>query len=118
MQELKKSTGDSSLKKPLLIALITMLVLLTAWHLVFPIIGAAIVITAAAWAVIMMTIVFVAVAVLLFYIFSALGILILCAVSSIWIILAIAIFPFIFPLLIPLLILLIFMAFIRRRKAQ
>jgi len=118
MQDLKKTTGDSSLKKPLLIALIAMVVLLVAWHLVFPIIGVAIVISAAAWVVIMATIVFVAIAVLLFYIFTGIGILILCGLSAFWIILAIALFPFIFPLLIPLLILLIFMAFVRRRKSQ
>ncbi len=117
-RKIPKSEGDSSIKKALLIALIAMVVLLVGWHLLLPILGVAAVFTAGAWGVIMATIVLVAAAVLLFYIFSGIGILIVCVLSGVWIVFSIALFPFIFPLLIPLLILLVFIAFVRRKQIK
>ena len=109
---------NSTLKKALLIALISMLVLLVAWHLFLPMLAITVAVTAAVWAVMVISVVLVASVVLLFYVFSGVGILILCALSVAWIIFAIAFFPIVFPLLIPLLILLLFVAFVRRNKME
>ena len=106
----------STLKKALLIAFIVMLVLLVGWYLFLPVLGVATVMTAAALGTVVATVILVAVAVLLFYILSGIGIVILAVLASIWIIFSITLFPFVFPLLIPLLIILIFVAFIRRHE--
>ena len=108
--------SDSSLKKPLLIALIVMVLLLAAWHVVLPLLGVVAVMSAAAWGVMMGSIVLVAVAVLLFFVFSGFWIFVIGGLAIVWLILAVSIFPFIFPMLIPLLILLVFVAFVRRKK--
>lgn len=105
-----------SFKKALLIALIVMVVLLLGWHLIFPILGIAIAITAVAWGILLASIVLLAVGTLLFYIFTGAGIFVICLLGLIWVIGALVAFPFLFPILIPLLIILLFIGFVRRKE--
>lgn len=107
----------SSLKKALLIALVVMLVLLVGWHLILPLLGIAVVVTAAVWGVVLASVVLMALGILLFYIFSGVGVFVICVLGLIWFIGALVFFPFLFPFLVPLLILLLFIGFARRKES-
>ncbi|MCB1828388.1 MAG: hypothetical protein KDH94_08160 [Coxiellaceae bacterium] len=106
----------SSLKKPLLIALVVMLILLIGWHLIVPALGIAVVLTAAVWGIVLASVALLAIGILLFYVFSGIGIFIICGLGFLWFLGAIIFFPFLFPFLVPLLILLLFVGFARRKE--
>lgn len=105
-----------SLHGVLIIALVAMIILLLLWHLFWPVFGIALAITAVTWGVLLATSVLVAVGVLLFYLFSGIGILIICGSAFLWFIGALVMFPVLFPFLVPLLILLLFIGYARRRE--
>ncbi len=104
------------LKKALLIALSVMLGLLVIWHLVLPMFNIAIVMSALVWGTLVATVVLLSISILLFYILSGIGIIIICILSCIWFLGTFVLFPFLFPFLLPLLILLLFIAFVRKKE--
>lgn len=124
MNKLKKDehTGFKKEKRPvktaLIIGVLAIVILVLGYHLLFPILGVTVAVTAGAWAIIVGTIVVMCIAGMLFFIIPGILILILSLFIALWIVLAITLFPFLFPVLIPLLIILLFLAFIRRRKYQ
>lgn len=108
----------SSLRKGLFIALAIMIVLLVGWYLVFPALGIAVAMTAAAWGIIVATVIVLAVGILTFYIFAGVGIIVVSILGVLWFIAALVLFPFLFPFLLPLLIILLFIAFARRKESK
>lgn len=104
------------IKRPLIVAIVILLVLVVGWHLILPLFGIVVGITAAAWAIAVATIVGLSVVGMLFFALPFFGIMILSVLAFLWVVVAIAFAPILFPLLIPLLIILLFIAFIRRRK--
>jgi hypothetical protein len=100
------------------VLIILLLVLVIGWHLILPILGVAVVLSAAAWGVIVLTIAGFSLAALLFFLLPWVLILVLCVIGFIWLIIALALFPFLFPLLIPIFIILLFIAYLRRRRKQ
>ena len=113
-----ESQKKLSRKKVLLVMLAIMLVLLVGWYLMLPALGIAVALTAAVWGIIIASVILFSVGALLFYIFSSVGIVIVCALGFIWFIGALVTFPFLFPFLVPLLILLLFIGFVRKRERE
>lgn len=104
-----------SLFKPFLLALILIVVLVIAWHLIFPLLGLSLVVTGSAWWTIVSTIFLLCVAILLFFVFTGLAVALICLFGFVWIILAIGFFPILFPVLVPLFIIMCFIAYVRRK---
>jgi len=103
-------------KTVLIIALLSILILVAAWHIFFPMLGVVVAVGAGAWSILVGTVVFLSVAVLLFFLLTGVGILILSIFSFIWVVFAITLFPFLFPLFLPLLVIVLFIAYVRRRS--
>jgi len=105
-QKPKRSMG------PVVFAILLILILVVGWHLILPILGLTIAFTATVWGVVVATIVILSIAIILFFIFTGIGMLILGLIAFVWAIVAIGLFPFLFPLIAPIIILLILIAYL------
>lgn len=94
-----------------LIAIVLILLLVFGWHLVLPVLGLTMVVTAVTWGVVVATITMLSIVIILFFVFSSVGILVLGIFGFLWVIVAIILFPVIFPIVIPLLIIFLFIGF-------
>ena len=112
------NNNKKSIKGALIIAVAVMLVLVIGWHLIFPLLGIAVAVTASAWAIIVLSIVLFALSGLLFLIFPVIVIFIICLLAFAWLLISLMLFPFLFPVLAPLFIVLLFVAYLRRKKAD
>lgn len=115
MSNVQKSSG---IGRAFLFAVIAIVVLIALWHLLFPALGIAMVMTAGAWGVIVSTIVLLCLGALALFILPGIVILLVAFFAFIWVLVAIILFPFVFPLVVPLLILLWFVAYVRRRSRK
>lgn len=102
----------------LIISIIILLGLVIGWHLIFPILGGAIAITATAWLFIVGSIAAFCIGILLLFVFTGVGILVLAVLALGWTVLAVVLFPILFPILIPLFIIFMFISVLRRRQGQ
>lgn len=109
----KKLPSDSR-KKNVLIVLLLMLILLLSFHLLFPLLGISLVISATIWGVAIATIFLICVATMLFFLFSGVGIFILGLIVLGWTLIAIILFPLLFPIVIPVLLLMLLIGLISR----
>lgn len=103
-------------KNIILITLFVMLGLLIAWHVLMPILGITLVISAGAWGVATASIMVMCIAILLFFLFTGAGVLLLGLFALIWTIIAIALFPLLFPILAPIFILMIALGYLIKKK--
>lgn len=110
----KKSEGD--IKGALLAAIVIIIVLVIGWHVLFPMLGIAVAITATAWALIVATVTLFSLAVLLFFLLPGIIIFIVCVLGFVWLLVSLVLFPFLFPFLIPLFVLLLFSAYVMRKN--
>lgn len=115
-QHTVKKNKKLGAKKVILFTLLLMLVLVAAWHLLLPLMGISMAITASVWGIAIATVVMLCIATLLFFVFTGIGIFILGIFVFVWTILAIALFPLLFPVLIPVLLLMLVVAIISRNK--
>lgn len=111
-----KKNNSNPLKTAILITLIVMLVLVVAGHIILPLFGITIAITAGVWSVAVGTVVLLCISTLLFFIFSGIGIFILGIFAFAWTIGAIVLFPLLFPILIPVLLLMLMIGLIARKR--
>lgn len=110
-------TKQNKLLKNLLLAIGIILLLVIGWHVILAILGITFAITAGAYGVVVGTIVALCVAILLFFVFSGVGIFIVGLLAFIWAVVAIALFPIFFPLLVPVLVIMFFIGLFRRRQS-
>lgn len=108
----------SRLATGLIIATIIILILVIGWHLLFPFLGITIALGAGAWGFVISTIVLLCVAIMLFFVLTGMGVLIVGFLAVAWTVLAISLFPILFPILTPILIILLFIAIVSRRKGR
>lgn len=90
--------------------------LLLLWHLFFPILGGAIVISSMVWILIIAAIVGFCMLIPLLFVLTGIGIILLPIFAAVGVILLIIAFPVLFPLLIPLLIIVWIIAIMRKRR--
>lgn len=104
------------LKTMLILAIIITLILVIGWYLALPLLGVAVVISAAAWGIVVATTVIFCIAAILFFLIPGIIVVLICLFAFIWLIVAIALFPFLFPFLVPLFIIMLVVALVRRKR--
>ncbi len=111
---------SGGLKKAIMVTLLIVLILVVGFHLILPLLGITIALTAGvlagAWTIGVALIALLCIGIVLFFILPWVLVLAFSAIAFVGVILAIVLFPILFPLLIPLLVVLLFIAYIRRRK--
>src|SRR5262245_15394653 len=110
------SRPHSSITTALVIAIAFIVISTLAFYLFFPLLGIVLAISATAWTIVAITIIFFSILLLLFFIIPSVFILLGSGLAAIWVILAIILFPVLFPILIPIFIILLFIAYARRKK--
>jgi len=111
-----KETSQNGLMKPFFIALMIMLALLAIWHWLLPALGVVLVLSASVWSVLVAAVILCSVSILLFFILTGIGLLLLAGFATIGLVFAVIFEPVLFPILIPLLIMALFIAYVRRQK--
>jgi hypothetical protein len=101
---------------PFLILLILLFAI--GGHFLLGALGVTLVLTAGLWVAIIASIVIFCVAIVLFFVFTGIGMLIVGGFSLIWVILALVLFPVLLPILLPLLVVLAFIGMIRKKQAK
>ncbi|GGI78230.1 hypothetical protein [Legionella impletisoli] len=100
------------------LVLFLILAAILLWHFFLPILGIAIGMTALVWGILVSASVLTVILILLFFIFTGIGVIVLSLVGIVGFIVAIVIAPVVFPFLLPLLVLILFIAYIRRRSSK
>jgi hypothetical protein len=102
----------------LIFTIALIIVLVVGWHLIFPILGGVIAISAIAWLFIVGSIIAFSIGILLLFFITGVGIFVLAVIALIWTVIAIILFPILFPILIPLFIIFLFISRLRRRQIE
>lgn len=101
--------------KLLLAAIILILLCVIGFYTLLPLLGIAIVMSGAAWGMSIATITLFAIACLLFFFIPGILIVLLSIFAFGWVVLSIALFPFLFVLVLPVFIILLFIAYMSNR---
>lgn len=113
-----KENKKNSTKTIILAALLTMIVLIVAWHFIIPIIGVSFMASAALVEIAIAIIVLLCITTLLFFVFTGIGIIILSTIVFMMALAASLLFPLLFPIIIPvLLVMLVIGKIVRRNKS-
>lgn len=102
--------------RTLVIALIVLLLLILCGHITLAILHGAVAISLTVWGLLVASVFFFCLSILLFFILTWTGVLILGFIGILWTILAIILFPVLLPILLPLLLILLFVSYIRRKQ--
>jgi hypothetical protein len=102
--------------KALIATMIVILILVLGWHILFPLLGGVIAISALVWGLIIGSILIFCLVILLLFALGGIGVFIVGGLFAVWTLIAIVLFPVLFPILLPLLIIWIFVAVLRSNK--
>lgn len=100
----------------LAIALFILVLLIIGGHIAIALLTGAVAISSIVWGFLVASVFFFSLSILLLFILTWTGALIIGAIAVTWTILAIILFPILLPILLPLLIILFFVAYIRRKQ--
>lgn len=110
---------NQSLKNVVIILLSAMLIMVIGFYCLMPLLGITIAISASAWIIAVSAVVILAIASLLFFIFTGIGVLITAIVACFFGIIAIILVPLLFPIIVPVLLLMaVIMLVMRKKKSQ
>lgn len=98
------------------IALFILLLLIIGGHIALALFTGAVVVGVSVWGFLVASVFFFSLSILLVFILTWAGALIIGAIAVIWTIVAIILFPILLPVLLPLLIILFFVSYIRRKQ--
>lgn len=101
--------------KILALVLATILALYVSLHLLFPILGAMLPITVGIWSFLIAAVAVFCITILLLFVFTGFGVILLGVLSFIWMVLAVIVFPVLLPILLPLFIVVMFISYVRKR---
>lgn len=99
-----KKNKSGKTKMIILTTLLVMIGLIVAWHIIFPLLGMSIAITADMLAIAVAAIVMICVTSLLFFVFTGIGIIILGVFVFMFALLSAILFPLLFPIIVPMLL--------------
>lgn len=102
--------------RSLAIALFILLLLIIGGHIALSIFTGAVVIGFSVWGFLVASVFFFSLSILLLFILTWAGALIIGGIAAIWTVVAIVLFPVLLPVLLPLLIILFFVSYIRRKQ--
>ena len=92
------------------------LALVIGWHIIFALLGGAIVVTTGVWTMAVIGIVVFCIAILITFFLTGLAGILLGVFFAIWTVVAVIAFPILFPILLPLFIIYAFISMMRRKK--
>ncbi|BBB15415.1 uncharacterized protein RVIR1_09360 [Candidatus Rickettsiella viridis] len=98
-------------------ALIIMLLLILGGHIALALLGGAVTISLTIWGLLVASVFFFCVSILLFFILTWTGVLVLGFIAAVWTVFAIFLFPVLMPVLLPLFLILFFVSYIRRKQS-
>jgi hypothetical protein len=102
--------------RSLAMALFILLLLIMGGHIALALFTGAAVISFSVWGFLVASVFFFSLGILLLFILTWTGALIIGAIAAIWTIIAVLLFPILLPILLPLLIILFFVSYIRRKQ--
>ncbi len=100
----------------LLATILIIILLVLGWHIIFPLMGGVIAVSAMAWLFIVASVVIFAIVTLLVFALGGFWIFGIGLIFAIWTIVAIVLFPILFPILLPLFIIFAFVSIFRRKN--
>lgn len=98
------------------IALVVLLLLILGGHIALVLLHGAVAISLTVWGFLVASVFFFCLCILLFFILTWTGVLILGFIAAVWTVLAIILFPILLPILLPLFLILLFVSYIRRKQ--
>lgn len=102
--------------RSLAIALIILLLLILGGHITLALLNGAVAVSLTVWGLLVASVFFFCLSILLLFILTWTGVLILGFIAVVWTILAVILFPILLPVLLPLLLILCFVSYIRRKQ--
>jgi hypothetical protein len=102
--------------RSLAIALVILLLLILGGHIALALLNGAVAISLTVWGLLVASVFFFCLSILLFFILTWTGVLILGFIAAVWTVLAVVLFPILLPILLPLLVILFFISYIRRKQ--
>lgn len=102
--------------RSLALVLIIVLLLILGGHIALALLTGAVTISLTVWGLLVASVFFFCVSILLFFILTWTGVLVLGAIAAIWTVVAIFLFPVLLPVLLPLFIILFFVSYLRRKQ--
>lgn len=102
--------------RSLAIALFILLLLIIGGHIALALFTGAAVIGFGVWGLLVASVFFFSLSILLLFILTWAGAIVIGIIAAIWTIVAIILFPVLLPVLLPLLIILFFVSYIRRKQ--
>jgi hypothetical protein len=98
------------------LVLIILLLLILGGHIALALFNGAVAISLTVWGFLVASIFFFCLSILLFFLLTWTGVLILGFIAVAWTVLALILFPILLPVLLPLLLILFFISYIRRKQ--
>lgn len=102
----------------LIFLIFLILALVIGWHIIFALLGGAVIIGTGVWSMAVIGIVVFCIAVLIAFFLTGLAGLLIGIFFAIWTVVAIIAFPILFPILLPLFIIYAFISIMRRKKKE
>ncbi|MES2998495.1 MAG: hypothetical protein V4700_04150 [Pseudomonadota bacterium] len=102
--------------RSLAIALIILLLLILGGHIALVLLNGAVAVSLTVWGILVASIFFFCLSILLFFILTWTGVLILGFIAAVWTVLAVILFPILLPILLPLFVILFFVSYVRRKQ--
>jgi hypothetical protein len=102
--------------RTLAIVLIILLLLILVGHITLALLHGAVAISLTIWGFLVASVFFFCLSILLFFILTWAGVLVLGVIAIAWTIFAIILFPVLLPIVLPLLLILFFVSYIRRKQ--
>jgi len=102
--------------RTLAIALIIVLLLILGGHITLALLNGAVAISLTVWGLLVASVFFFCLSILLFFILTWTGVLILGFMAIVWTVLAAILFPILLPVLLPLCLILFFVSYVRRKQ--
>lgn len=101
-----------------LLIILLLLAVIVGWHIIFPILGGVIAISAIVWFLIVGSILAFCFAIMLLFVLTGTGVFVLAFLALVWTVLAIVLFPILFPILLPLFVLILIISYFRRKQNE
>ena len=102
--------------RSLAIALIILLLLILGGHIALVLLNGAVAVSLTVWGLLVASVFFFCLSILLFFILTWTGVLILGFIAAVWTVLAVILFPILLPILLPLFVILFFVSYVRRKQ--
>jgi len=115
MQDNPVETSNST-SKIVLVTLLVILAIVLGFHILLPLLGIAIVISATMWGIAISAIVLISIAILLFFLISGIAVIFTSIGAAFFVVVAIIAFPLLLPILAPLLLLMLAVALLMKRR--